>query len=122
MLRAGEEALRRGSSRRRRIITAMTPLSSAGEWLPYTLAERAMFDELRDKLNAGVDWLQNHYPNLKIESEVIDGVPVDAVVAESESARLTVVGTRGLGGFAGALLGSTSQGIAAHARGPVMIV
>src|SRR5699024_3305150 len=63
-----------------------------------------------------------HFPKLQIESEVIDGVPVDAVVAESESARLTVVGTRGLGGFTGALLGSTSQGIAAHARGPVMIV
>ena len=47
---------------------------------------------------------------------------MDAIVAESESARLTVVGTRGLGGFTGALLGSTSQGIAAHARGPVMIV
>ncbi|HIW45341.1 MAG TPA: universal stress protein [Candidatus Yaniella excrementigallinarum] len=122
MLRAADEALRRSSSCRLRIITAMAPVSSAVEWLPSTVDERAMFDELRDKLNAGVDWLQNHYPNLKIESEVIDGVPVDAVVAESESARLTVVGTRGLGGFAGALLGSTSQGIAAHARGPVMIV
>src|SRR5699024_7681980 len=71
---------------------------------------------------AEVDWLQDDDPTLRIESEVIGGVPVGAVVAESESARLTVVGTRGLGGFAGALLGSTSQGIAAHARGPVMIV
>ena len=81
-----------------------------------------MFDELREKLEAGVAWLQSHFPDLNVDSEVIDGVPVDAVVAESESARLTVVGTRGLGGFTGALLGSTSQGIAAHARGPVMIV
>src|SRR5699024_12039859 len=86
LLRAADEALRRRSSCRLRIITAMAPVSSAVEWLPSTVDERAMFDELRDKLNAGVDWLQNHYPNLKIESEVIDGVPVDAVVAESESA------------------------------------
>ncbi|GAA2033492.1 universal stress protein [Yaniella flava] len=122
MLRAAEEALRRVPTCRLRVITAMAPVSSAVEWLPSTVDERAMFDELRDKINAGVAWLQDHFPKLEIESEVIDGVPVDAVVAESESARLTVVGTRGLGGFTGALLGSTSQGIASHARGPVMIV
>lgn len=122
MLRAAEETVRRGAPCQLRVITAMAPVSSAVEWLPSTVDERAMFDELRDKINAGVDWLQSHFPDLKIESEVIDGVPVDAVVAESESARLTVVGTRGLGGFTGALLGSTSQGIASHARGPVMIV
>lgn len=122
MLRAAEETQRRSSSCRLRVVSAMAPVSSAVEWLPSTVDERAMFDELRDKVNAGVDWLQAHFPDVKIESEVIDGVPVDAVVVESESARLTVVGTRGLGGFTGALLGSTSQGIAAHARGPVMIV
>ena len=122
MLRAAEETVRRSPSCRLKVITAMAPVSSAVEWLPSTVDERAMFDELRDKLNAGVAWLQSHFPDLNIEAEVIDGVPVDAVVAESESARLTVVGTRGLGGFTGALLGSTSQGIAAHARGPVMIV
>src|SRR5690625_233249 len=122
MLRAAEEAVLRSSSCRLRVITAMAPVSSAVEWLPSTVDERAMFDDLRDKLDAGVAWLQAHFPQLTIEAEVIDGVPVDAVVAESESARLTVVGTRGLGGFAGALLGSTSQGIAAHARGPVMVV
>ena len=122
MLRAAEEAIRRSPTCRLRVITAMAPVSSAVEWLPSTVDERAMFDELREKLEAGVAWLQSHFPDLNVDSEVIDGVPVDAVVAESESARLTVVGTRGLGGFTGALLGSTSQGIAAHARGPVMIV
>ena len=122
MLRAAEEAIHRSDTCRLRIITAMAPVSSAVEWLPSTVDERAMFDELREKLDAGAAWLQAHFPNLNIDTEVIDGVPVDAVVAESESARLTVVGTRGLGGFTGALLGSTSQGIAAHARGPVMIV
>src|SRR5699024_11321110 len=114
MLRAAEEAIHRSSTCRLRVITAMAPVSSAVEWLPSTVDERAMFDELRDKLEAGVAWLQSHFPQLNIESEVIDGVPVDAVVAEAESARLTVVCTRGLGGFTGALLGSPSPGIAAH--------
>lgn len=120
MLRAAEEAKRRGAPLK--LITALAPVSSAVEWLPSTIDERAMVDELHVKLDAGTKWLQDHYPEVEITSEVVDGVPVDVMVQESEKARLLVVGTRGLGGFAGALLGSTSQGIVAHARGPVMVV
>lgn len=120
MLRAAEEAQSRGADLR--LVCAMAPVSSAVEWLPSTVDERALVDELQEKVDAGVGWLQAHFPELTITAEVMDGVPVDVMVAESEFARLVVVGTRGLGGFAGALLGSTSQGIIAHAKGPVMVV
>ena len=53
----------------------MAPVSSAVEWLPSTVDERAMFDELRDKLNAGVDWLQNHYPNRRLNQKLLTGCP-----------------------------------------------
>ncbi|WP_136089851.1 universal stress protein [Auritidibacter ignavus] len=120
MLRAGEEAMNRGTWVR--LVTAMAPVSPAVEWLPAPVDENALLEELREKMEYGRNWLQHHFPQLRIEAEVIDGVPVDVMVKESESARLVVVGTRGLGGFTGALLGSTSQGIVSHAKGPVLVV
>jgi nucleotide-binding universal stress UspA family protein len=43
-------------------------------------------------------------------------------VAEQEHADMVVVGTRGRGGFAGLLLGSTSSTLAHHAPSPLVIV
>ncbi len=51
-----------------------------------------------------------------------EGHPVDVLVAESGRADLLVVGSRGLGGFKGLLLGSVSQQCAQHSRCPVVVV
>lgn len=105
-----------------RVVIAMPPISGAVAWLPATVDEQAMIEEMQEKLEAGVEWLRSEFPGLDVTSEIIDGVPVDVMVNESKTARLSVVGTRGHGGFAGALLGSTSQGVISHAHGPVMVV
>ena len=54
----------------------------------------------------------------------IDGPPVPVLldVAEQNEADLLVVGSRGSGGFAGLLLGSTSHQLAEHASCPVAII
>lgn len=119
-LTAAREADLRGAPLR--VVCAMPPVAGAVAWLPATVDETALVDELRETLNQGAEWLRSEYPNLEITTEVIDGVPVDVMVEESKTARLTVVGTRGRGGFAGALLGSTSHGVVAHTKGPVMVV
>nr|BFE78098.1 hypothetical protein GCM10020093_006990 [Planobispora longispora] len=41
---------------------------------------------------------------------------------QAQSASEVVIGSRGLGGFAGAVLGSVSGHVAGHARGPVVVV
>ena len=51
-----------------------------------------------------------------------EGSPADILIAESSSANLMVVGSRGFGGFAGLLLGSVSQQLAAHSPAPVAII
>lgn len=54
----------------------------------------------------------------------LDGPPVRVLldVSTEEDADLIVVGTRGAGGFAGLLLGSTSHQLAEHSSRPVLIV
>lgn len=56
------------------------------------------------------------------ELRVVRKHPVAALVEESADASLLVVASRGLGGFAGLLLGSVSQGVLSRARVPVAVV
>ena len=82
----------------------------------------ALFADIQIQLDAGVAWLQSHFPGLEVETQLVDGSPVDILVEASRHVELVVVGTRGRGGFAGMLLGSTSDGVLHHAKGPVMVV
>ena len=59
---------------------------------------------------------------IEVTPVVREGHPVDLLLAESEGAALLVLGTRGLGGFKGLLLGSVSHQCANHATCPVVIV
>ena len=54
--------------------------------------------------------------------EAIEGNPARALIAASDYADLLVVGSRGHGAFVGALLGSVSHQVVAHARCPVVVV
>lgn len=57
-----------------------------------------------------------------VDREVVEGKAASVLLEATEEAELLVVGSRGLGGFAGLLLGSVSQQCAHHARCPVVIV
>ncbi len=57
-----------------------------------------------------------------ITSIAREGQAAEVLVTEAKGAELLVVGSRGLGGFRGLLLGSVSQQCAHHASCPVLIV
>jgi nucleotide-binding universal stress UspA family protein len=58
------------------------------------------------------------------ESEILEGDPVECIAqaAGTWNADLVVVGSRGHGSVAGALMGSVSQGLLRRSPAPVMVV
>jgi nucleotide-binding universal stress UspA family protein len=70
------------------------------------------------RLGAEVD------PDLDVQMswEVVQGHPAKALIDAAASADLLVVGSRGHGGFVGALLGSVSQHVVTHASCPVVVI
>ncbi len=60
----------------------------------------------------------------EIHTEILEGPPAEAIldVADTRKSDLIVMGSRGLGRLAGALLGSQSQKVVRHASCPVLIV
>ncbi|WP_211840731.1 universal stress protein [Saccharopolyspora hirsuta] len=63
-----------------------------------------------------------HTPEVVVTAEVATGHPVEELVRRSARAQLVVLGARGHGGFADALLGGVSTGVATHAACPVIVV
>ncbi|MGW6544238.1 universal stress protein [Streptomyces massasporeus] len=58
----------------------------------------------------------------RLQEHLVQGDPSEALIQASEGAELLVVGRRGIGGFARAMLGSVSQRCAQHAACPVVVV
>ncbi|WP_346926575.1 universal stress protein [uncultured Arthrobacter sp.] len=105
-----------------RVVCAVPQYNGSLAWVPAPMDRDALFADIRTQLDAGTAWIRSHFPHLTVETRLVDGSPVDILVEASRHVELVVVGTRGRGGFAGMLLGSTSDGILHHAKGPVMVV
>lgn len=120
VLVAAEQAERSGSTLR--IICAVQPYTGSLAWMPAPVDREALFAEIQLQLDAGEKWLRSHFPQLPIEIKLLEGSAVDTLVKASETSELVVMGTRGRGGFAGMMLGSTTDGVRHHAKSPIMVV
>ncbi|WP_136612119.1 universal stress protein [Sinomonas albida] len=120
VLVAAEEAMLLGVPLR--VICAVPQFSGSLAWVPAPVDREQLFRDIQTQLKAGTAWLQSHFPDLEVQTSLVDGAPVDVLVDVSRAVELLVVGTRGHGGFAGMLLGSTTDGVLHHAKGPIMVV
>ena len=86
----------------------------------------AVQHELRERDTALIDeaWERAHEAGVTAYNALLRGDPVDEIVAYADAvdADLIVVGSRGHGAVASALLGSVSRGILREARRPVLVV
>ena len=79
-------------------------------------------DAARLALEAAVSAALGAEPAVEVEQKLVEGDAGDALVAESQSADLVVVGSHGRSGLKAALLGSVSRHVASHAACPVVVV
>ena len=106
------------------IVNAFEPsqfaVRSAAGWspdasgVPRNTAQRVVDD--------AVDTLRAFHPALEVRTRVEAGSAVGLLIEESVRASAIVLGSRGTGGFAELLVGSTTLHLAAHAVCPVIAV
>jgi nucleotide-binding universal stress UspA family protein len=73
-------------------------------------------------LERAVAQVADEAAGVEIETDVVESHAAPALVEAARDASMLVVGSRGLGGFSGLLLGSVSQQCAQHAQCPMVIV
>ncbi|PZG18245.1 universal stress protein [Nonomuraea aridisoli] len=93
---------------------------------PYALAYAPLIEQITEEENREAHarvapWLESN-PDLVITHEMPRAHPVAALIQAAETADLVVVGSRGRGGFASAVLGSVSHGVLHHVTCPVAVV
>ncbi|GAA2899157.1 universal stress protein [Streptosporangium fragile] len=93
-----------------------TPRFAAPDW-PRTLVRYG-----REVLLAAERLVRARQPSIDVSTELIEGSLTGILRGQAEGAAEIVLGSRGRGGFAGALLGSVSTHVAGHAHGPVVVV
>jgi nucleotide-binding universal stress UspA family protein len=105
------------------------PLHVIRAWAPPGPRSRpaeAKLAEITDTERAAVQEMvagwRGTYPGVEVSVAVVTGNPSGALVEATREARLAVVGSRGLGGFRGLLLGSVSQQLIQHGHCPVAVV
>jgi nucleotide-binding universal stress UspA family protein len=117
--RAADEAARRSAV----LEVLCGGMPSRRSAVPETDADRErMRQATRQVARSAAERARERVPGLNVLATGTGEPVVDALVEASRTAQLTVVGTRGHGGFRGLLLGSVSLRLAAHCAGPLMVV
>ncbi|MFM9034478.1 MAG: universal stress protein [Mycobacterium sp.] len=89
---------------------------------PDAAAEPTLVPEPTGVLGAAVALARTAAPGLEIRALQMPDAPVQSLLAAGENADLLVIGSRGIEGFRGLLLGSTTMHVAPYAQCPVVVV
>ncbi|TMR93609.1 universal stress protein [Nonomuraea basaltis] len=87
-----------------------------------TVSPDALLRDGRKALREAEALVRERQPAVEVTTLAAEGAPAVALCEQAKDATEIVVGSRGLGGFAGALLGSVSSHVAGQAHCPVVVV
>lgn len=114
---AAREAVRR--DRPLRMVHARNWTRRQTESEPANAAQR---QQARRTLRQAEEHVRGAVPDVRLSDEQVEGPATAALLKATEQAELLVLGSRGLSGFTGVLVGSVAQGVVATAPRPVVLV
>lgn len=112
---AADEAALRGTDLE--VLHAWQSKSYEADWYA-----RLLYRKAGDLVATAAERARRRRPETTVTTTRVDGKPADVVADAAERAALLVMGSRGLGGFTGMLLGSVSLHVAAERSGRLLVV
>ncbi len=97
------------------------PVTTTQDWAEYQDKMNASYKKSQDDAMKDV---KTRYPKLSAEAILLEGRPSSTIVeqAEKNQADLIVMGSRGIGGISGWILGSTSRRVVESCTKPVLVI
>jgi nucleotide-binding universal stress UspA family protein len=108
-------------------VARSVPLQAVRVWAPPSRPPAALDQQTalwaeKTALEETLKQWRRSFPTLLASARAVTGSPGRILVEASRDAQLVVVGSRGLGGFRGLLLGSVSQQLLLHSHCPVAVI
>lgn len=119
---AANTALKRGEPLRLVSSYAMPQFLYAEGMVPPQELYNELEAEAMTKINAAKAVVEEFSSEVEVSYQVEEGNPIDMLLDLSEDCTMIVMGSRGLGGFSGMVLGSVSAAVVSHAKCPVVVV
>ncbi|MBB2910818.1 nucleotide-binding universal stress UspA family protein [Streptosporangium becharense] len=117
---AADDAARRGCALR--IVHACEPWTYDIPLQTPPGFRDSVTEHYREVLDAATETARRRVPGLTVETALEPGRAAEVLRRQAADAEQVVVGSRGLGGFTGLLLGSVSLTLAGHVTVPVVVV
>ena len=78
--------------------------------------------EAMEKIDTARKIIAEFDESVEVSYQVEEGNPIDMLLDISQDVTMIVMGSRGLGGFSGMVMGSVSAAVVSHAKCPVVVV
>ena len=97
------------------------PITAAQDMSEYQSKMKGIYNMSLEDAKKDIN---EHFPDLKVTTKLLEGRPSSTIVSEAdvEEADLIVIGSRGIGGITGWILGSTSRNVVESCTKPILVV